>query len=313
MAGPNAGRWRGGGIVACAAVALLLLPASGRAQETSSGQDTSASSSAEPDEGRGGAWFPSRSVFWDLLPPPRANGTWASLISFEMETGPFSGGRTLAADLQLGYLLVVRRFQAEAESRPGLDLGVDFIITPRFNLDAPQKDLINTDFRVGIPLSLAYKQLQARFGYLHESSHLGDETILRFTLGTLRQSTRDALELTLACKVAELGRVYVGGGWNWNHSESNEDVSGWGGLEFDPGRSQPALVIWPYAGADFRITNLTSRFAGTLIGGVGWRVAERILRLELRGHFGPSPMGQFRTVDEEYIGVALRFDAFPPQ
>ncbi len=140
---------------------------------------------------------------------------------------------------------------------------------------------------------------------MHESSHLGDETILRFTLGTLLQSSRDALELTLTYEVAELGRVYVGGGWNWNHSVSNESVIGWGGLEFDPGRIRPSLVVWPYAGADFRVTDLTNRVAGSLVGGAGWRVAGRIIRLELRGHFGPSPMGQFFLTDELYWGFEL--------
>jgi hypothetical protein len=89
-------------------------------------------------------------------------------------------------------------------------------------------------------------------------------------------------------------------------------VAAWGGLEFDPGIIRPSLIIWPYAGADFQITDLTNRVAGTLVGGAGWRVAGRILRLELRGHFGPSPMGQFRNIDEDYVGLAIRFEAFPP-
>ena len=291
---------------------LVIVPAVALAQDGSGASPQPAASSPQPEDGRGGAWFPARSVFWDLLAPPRANGNWAALLSFELEEGPFSGGRTLAADVQLSYLLVVRRFQSETRSRPGLDLGLDFIITPRFNLDEPQKDLINTDFRVGIPFSAAYRQFQARFGYMHESSHLGDETILRYTLGTLQQSTRDALELTLTYQVGELGRVYAGGSWNWNHSESNESVSGWGGLEIDTGRIDPSIVIWPYAAANFQITNLTERIAGTVVGGGAWRVAGRIIRLELRGHWGPSPMGQFRNVDEDYYGIALRFEPFPP-
>lgn len=291
-------------------VALALLPAVGSAQAESS--EEPAESASKQEAGRGGAWFPNRSVFWDLLAAPRSNGLRASLISFELAEGPFSGGRTQAAEVQLAYLLVVRRFQSEAESRPGLDLGIEFIITPRFNLDEPQKDLINTDFRVGIPFSIAYKQLQARAGYVHESSHLGDETILRFTLETLEQSSRDALELTVTYQVAELGRVYVGGGWNWNHSASNENVIGWAGLEIDPGRSNPSSVVWPYAAADFRITDLTERIGGTVVGGGALRVAGRVFRLELRGHFGPSPMGQFRNIDDEYIGIALGFEPFPP-
>lgn len=322
MAGRTVGWWSGGRVASLCLLALAVLPAVAHAQNDSDSQSDAAAEEATAagdtteatgeDGGRGSAWLPNRSVFWDLLAPPRANGMWASLIGFELEEGPFSGGRTTAAEVQLAYLLVVRRFQGEAESRPGLDLGVEFIITPRFNLDEPQKDLINTDFRIGIPFSLAYDRFQARFGYLHESSHLGDETILRFTLGTLEQSTRDALELTVTYQVAALGRVYAGGGWNWNHSASNEGVVGWAGLELDPGRINPTIVVWPYAAADFRVTDLTNRVAGSLVGGAAWRVAKRIVRLELRGHFGPSPMGQFRAVDEEYIGIALRFDAFPP-
>jgi len=323
--------WRSGSRAACLAiVSLALFPAAGLSQEPAEGGATaqepaeggataqeptagSAASSGGQEEGaRGSAWFPSRSVFWDLLGPPRANGLWAALIDFEMEAGPFSGRKTRAAEVQMAWLMVVRRFQSEAESRPGVDLGLDFIITPRFNLDEPQKDLINTDFRVGIPISVAYRRFQMRLGYLHESSHLGDETVLRFTIGTLEQSSRDALEATVTYQVAELGRVYVGGGWNWNRSDSNESLLAWTGFELDPGRIRSSLIIWPYVAADFRITDLTARVAGTLSGGGAFRVAGRILRLELRGHFGPSPMGQFRTTDEDYFGAAIRFEPFPP-
>jgi hypothetical protein len=298
--------------------ASVLIPSAGKSQTVGTARAAGSEPATEDrpavaeGAGRGGAWFPDRSVFWDLLAPPRENGLYASLIGFEQQVGPFAGRRTLAAEVQLGYLLVARRFQSEARSRPGMDLGVEFAITPRFNLDEPQKDLINTDFQLGIPFSLKYGPFQGRLGYLHESSHLGDETILRYSLGLLEQSTRDAFELTLAYQILRVARVYVGGGWNWNHSDSNESLIGSAGLEVDPGRVDPGAVIWPYAAADFVITDLTDRVAGSLVGGAGWRVAERVIRLELRGHFGPSPMGQFRDVDEEYIGVALRFEPFPP-
>ncbi len=304
-----------------AALGLLLLcrPAAVCAQGGAPGGEAAPAQSEEAKNASGGEWFPNKSVFWPLLAAPRENGLYASLISFEMDEGPLIDGRIVAADVQLGYLLEIRRFQTATERRPALDLGLQFTITPRFNLSQPQRDLINTDFRIGIPFGLAYGRLQARVGYLHESSHLGDEIILRSGIELLEQSTRDALELTVALLAGEMVRVYAGGAWNWNHSIANEDLQAWAGIEVDPGRTDPARHVWPYLAVDLLIRGepevalgSSTGVGATGVAGVAFRVVERQIRLELRGHLGPSPMGQFRTFDENYFGIAVRFEPFPP-
>src|SRR5262245_38233605 len=47
-----------------------------------------------------------------------------------------------------------------------------------FNLDLPGDALVNTDYRVGFPLTWRYRTLSMRARLFHQSSHLGDELIL---------------------------------------------------------------------------------------------------------------------------------------
>jgi hypothetical protein len=60
-------------------------------------------------------------------------------------------------------------FEVDARHSPiapskgeGWQLGVSGTIFSQFNLDAPSKDLINTDFRIGIPLSYKRGPFSAR-------------------------------------------------------------------------------------------------------------------------------------------------------
>jgi Protein of unknown function (DUF1207) len=57
----------------------------------------------------------------------------------------------------------------------GLHAGVFSV----FDIDADSFDLINADYLVGVPLSLRYEDFTAMFRVFHQSSHLGDEFLLR--------------------------------------------------------------------------------------------------------------------------------------
>jgi hypothetical protein len=58
-------------------------------------------------------------------------------------------------------------------------VGVQGAVFAIFDLNAPSSDLVNADYWFGIPLSYRYKNLSATFRGFHQSSHLGDEFLLR--------------------------------------------------------------------------------------------------------------------------------------
>lgn len=213
--------------------------------------------------------------------------------------------------MAIGLRLPVVLLRAETESGPSVAVEFETGIFPRFLLETPEKDLINIDFRVGAPVSLGYRGWEARLELRHISSHLGDDFVNRFDPDIGRQFSQEGFEALVARRLAGRAvRVYAGGEANFNLSDERdvERTAGRVGLEYDPGGVDRERGIWPFAAADLRITNLTDEAAGTGVAGVGFRVGTVGLRLETRGHFGPSPMGRLRTADEVFWGVGLRIE-----
>lgn len=222
--------------------------------------------------------------------------------------GDFDGAN-LEAEVALGLRFPVALLQPETRRGPSISIGFETGIFVRFFMETSEKDLINSDFRVGAPVAFGYRGWEARIELRHMSSHLGDDFVARFD-PEFRQVSQDGFELILARRFLRDLRLYAGGEWNFNLSSLDvvERGAGRWGLEFDPGWRDGGRHVWPFAAADFRITSLTDEVAGTGVGGVAFRVGTVGLRLETRGHFGPSPMGQLRTFDENFWGLGLRIE-----
>src|SRR5688500_8110474 len=59
------------------------------------------------------------------------------------------------------------------------EIGVQAGVFAVFDLSAESKDLVNADYMVGVPVSARYGDWSAIFRLFHQSSHLGDEFLLR--------------------------------------------------------------------------------------------------------------------------------------
>ena len=290
--------------VLLAAAPLTVVPAPGAAQ-----QDTGA-------RGDGTAWFPDSTAFRPLLAAPREVDLRGSLVVADRRApagGDFEGSN-LEAEVVLGHRIGVVRFRREDRGGPGIVLGFEVAVFNRFALETSEKDLIGADYRVGLPLSLRKGPWSGRLVLLHESAHLGDDFIARFGAPVpRRQVTRDGFELTVARELTPALRAYGGADLNFHANPGVERVAARGGLEWDPapGRGPDAgggLQLWPFAAGNLELTSETSGAAVTGAAGLGLRVSGMTLRLEARGHTGPSPLGQLDGRDEEFLGVGLRVD-----
>lgn len=177
----------------------------------------------------------------------------------------------------------------------------------RFFMETEEKDLIGTDFRVGIPLSLASGGWAARLEARHTSSHLGDDILDRFPQ-EVEKVGYEGFELTLARTFFPALRGYVGGEFNWEKEEIVERTAARVGLELDPTLAGPVRRVAGFVAADLRMTEKTERVEGTAVAGVVLPIGAVRFRVEARGHVGPSPFGQFRLVDEPYVGLGLRIE-----
>jgi len=289
--------------LAVASLAALLPAGAGlRAQEPA-------------DAAAGTRWFPRGSPFPSLLADPREVGLRGSFILADRPNLGDYAGRNIEAAVAIGHRFGVVRFQSETARRPAVQLGFEVGAFSRFFMETAQKDLIDVTYRVGFPLSLAYRGWEGRLELLHESSHVGDDYLSRFGFprGPDDQVSREGLEILVARRIAGAFRAYAGGDANFHANQEVERTDVRWGVEWEP--LPPAdrglgarLAAWPYAAADFLLTEKNRRVAGTGAAGLGMRVQGVTVRLEARGHYGPSTMGQFRNVSETFWGLGLRVE-----
>jgi hypothetical protein len=188
----------------------------------------------------------------------------------------------------------------------GLQAGVFSV----FDIDSESFDLVNTDYLVGIPVSLRYQDFSAQFRLYHQSSHLGDEFLLRTRTNRINVSY-EAIDLRLSYEIADVVRLYGGGGYLFDQTPSNLDqFSVQYGLELtSPWPSRPSR--WrPIAAVDVKQheennwnADISAR-AGIEIDGV---LLTRKLQILLEYFSGYSPNGQFYKDKVQYFGIGTHF------
>lgn len=288
---------------------------------------------AAGDAGDGAEWFPGRTSFAPLLAAPREVGSRGGLFVVDREERPGDfAGTNVEAGVALGHRVGVVRLQRAGADRPEITLGFELGVFTRFFMETPEKDLIAADFRVGAPLSARWRGWRGRLTLLHASSHFGDDFVRRF-VPPARQVTREGLELLVGRRATGALRLYAGAEWNFHLTGGVERTAARVGLEWDPDPGPPAgaarpgageggavaapadggdrggrggdVRAWPFAALDARATSLGGGATVSAASGVALRVSDVLLRLQVRAHAGPSPLGQLRTRDETAAGLEL--------
>ena len=182
-----------------------------------------------------------------------------------------------------------------------------------FNLDLPGDALVNTDYRLGVPLTWRRGAFSARARFYHQSSHLGDELILGGNAPRRIDLSFETVDFLAAWEYGGW-RVYGGGAYVWRTSTTS----------LRQGRQRARSASTSSARA-------ACIFGGRLTGGVDvkwleqadWRSGvsaklglmvgryspdRRGLTLFLEAYDGYAPFGQFFVEDVRYSGVTLQFD-----
>src|SRR5256886_3538642 len=89
----------------------------------------------------------------------------------------------------------------------------------QFNLARPTADLMNTDYRIGLPVTYRRAGLTTRMQLYHQSSHLGDEYMIHANAQRV-DLTFEAAELLLSQQIAAW-RVYGGVEYVLTHSPAH--------------------------------------------------------------------------------------------
>jgi hypothetical protein len=178
-----------------------------------------------------------------------------------------------------------------------------------FDLDGPSFDLINTDFAGGITASYRLNNFSTFFRIFHQSSHLGDEFLLRNPINRLNLSFEGA-DLKLSYRFFDWLRLYAGGTYLFDRDPSA--LKPWvaqAGIEL-----QSPWRFWAdstrlIAAADLQ--HLQEHNWSTEISvrsGLQFERPQNFMRkiqLLLEYYNGHSPNGQFFDRKIEYIGTGI--------
>jgi hypothetical protein len=205
----------------------------------------------------------------------------------------------------------------------GIQLAITAGVFAQFDLGTSSYDLLNADYVVGFPLTIRRGWFSTRLRIYHQSSHLGDEYLLREPPDRQDRENLsfEALEWLVSADGGPL-RIY-GGGELLFHREP-EDLGRYvahGGVEFRPA---PRIIPMGSLGGFRFVGGLDVKSieeqdwepAISARGGLeydragGTDVTARRWGIFAEFYTGPSPYGQFFREKVRLVGVGVHFGGF---
>lgn len=257
-------------------------------------------------EGTSSRWFPAERLFSPLLAAPREVGFRGSFILADRDVVSDFPGRNIEAEVVLGHTFPVYLISPGDDDSPAITLNFEVATFSRFFMERSTKDLIGTDFRVGIPIEFRQGEWSARVNFRHISDHFGDDFVVTFGTRPIT-SSKEGIEAILAKDYGQI-RVYSGGEYNLHINSAMARAAARAGVEWDGSRASHRPSTWVFGAGDFRYSSFSERVSGTFSAGVGVRLNDRDVLFEARAHFGPTALGQFREQDETFFGLGLRIN-----
>jgi hypothetical protein len=154
---------------------------------------------------RGWQFLPDNRIFDPLLADPR----WPH---FSVGYGRvIQAGAPALRDvgmISLGEHVHFVEYGSEVAGRFGA--GLQPAVHGLFDLNAPSKDLVNADYRLGVPVDYRLRGFSTEAALFHQSSHLGDEFVFRFPQPRINLSY-EAVTVKISQEIGPV-RVYAGFG-----------------------------------------------------------------------------------------------------
>jgi hypothetical protein len=255
--------------------------------------------------------FPQDQIFCPIIADPKEPRSFASLLqgTFPSIEKPTGEGTTIGS-VGLGDSFGLVRWGGPRAGE-GVQLDVVGAIFAQFDLDSASNDLINADYIIGLPLTIRRSGFSIRARVYHQSSHLGDEYLLRSSQIQRENLSFESLELLASQEIGPL-RLYGGGEQIFRRDpETVKPKLLHAGAELRSGRAGLLQLV---SGVDLKTTE-QHNWSQALSGRVGFEVARpapgghpvRLVTIMLELYKGPSPYGQFFQEDISYIGAGIHF------
>lgn len=255
--------------------------------------------------------LPRGDVFCTLIADPKAMRSFASYQK--------GNERDLASDIAaVGIADQFPFFRAAAgRAGNGVQLGLSGAVFAQFDLRAASYDLLNADYMIGLPLTFRAGPFSGRARVYHQSSHLGDEFVLRPNAPARENLSFESAELLLSLDISAL-RLY-GGAEDFFHRDPEElaDRLVHAGVELRPRASVnfgSLLVGRVVAAGDVKVVNdSTTRTGVSVRAGFEFgrprdeEIPSRRWSLLAEYYEGPSPYGQFHRQKVRLTGLGFFF------
>lgn len=248
-------------------------------------------------------------LFEPLVADPRWPHFYASYNYYEkaadediQHVGSVGFGETIS--------IVRKSYPSNLRWEAGIQAGVFAI----FDLDSDSKDLINADYFVGPYASMRYGDFSLMGRLYHQSSHLGDEYLLRNNVdGSDRVNlSYEAVDLLLSYELPAGFRVYGGGGYFFDQEPADfKEWSAQYGAEWRSPHTVLGGALRPIVAADFQHREENdwdvdiSLRGGFQVEDPG-RFSQRLMFL-FEFYDGRSPNGQFYEDRIRFYGFGMHF------
>lgn len=269
-------------------------------------QDTPATTTVTHSEVFPTGFLPTGHLFKPLLADPR----WAHFsASYRNYVGEDIDGNNNGA-VSFGETIPFYRASL-GQTNMQWEVGLQAAVFSDFNLDASSSDLINSDFIASIYSSMRTGQFSAFARIFHQSSHLGDEFLLRTQLERINLSYEGA-DLRLSYELPYGIRVYGGGGGIFHKEPST--IKPWSiqyGVEFRSPWRIDFAAMRPILAIDFK-NHEQNDWNADLSARAGFQfdnhqVFSRNLQFLIEYFNGNSPTGQFYKEKAEYLGIGAHY------
>jgi hypothetical protein len=261
--------------------------------------------SAEPPQITGGGWqvFPEARVVPPFLADPRT--PHFSLTYQRYTRSDFPKLRDVGA-ISLGEEFNVVQYGSSGFGR--VNLGIEPAIFAIFNLDAFSHDLVNADYRIGLPLEYRGGPFQLKITPFHQSSHLGDEFLLDTPTERINLSY-ETIDVKTAIDVGDF-RFYAGGSRRIHRDPS--DLKLWGAQQGAEWLSTAAFLgdaVAPLVAVDIQEREETGWKASVSVRAgvelVNPELTRRRVQFLLEYYRGYNPNGQFLFERADWFGIGL--------
>jgi hypothetical protein len=287
---------------------ITIVDSQGNVVASSTGQEeatqlTRQDKSNGPDFELG--FLPAGNLFEPLIADPR----WPR---FSMGYRYFPSDRELTSVGAVSFGETIALYRERGPFNGLWEAGFQAGVFSIFDLDAPSSDLINTDFFAGLQTSYRISDLSAFLRIFHQSSHLGDEFLLRNRVDRINLSF-EGIDLKLSYRPFDWLRLYGGGAYLFDLDPS--DLKPWasqGGIEL-----QTPQRFWGDSTRLVAALDLQNRQENqwsteiSVRGGLQFERPGSFMRkisLLLEYYRGHSPNGQFFDRKIEYFGPGLYLD-----